>query len=78
MDSTNGRILRTYLMTRDTQVSAEITVTYRADPGVDLLVPAEMREQYLVTQSSVRIAGSATYSRFRRFTVVTTEKPKND
>jgi len=36
----------------------------------------EMREAYALTQSTVRIEGRATYNRFRRFTVTTSERPK--
>ena len=55
---------------------AVIDVTYEAEPGLDLLVPAEMRENYLIRRSELRIDGRATYSRFRQFTVTTSEKPK--
>jgi len=78
IDGTNGRILRTELIARDTQLSAEVTVNYRLEAGMELLVPADMTEQYQVAQSGIRILGKATYSRIRQFTVVTTEKPKNE
>jgi hypothetical protein len=35
-----------------------------------------MRENYLIRRTAPRIDGRATHSRFRRFTVSTTEKPK--
>jgi hypothetical protein len=76
VDSATGRILRTEHISEDTTVRAVIDVTYRAEPGLDLLVPGEMRENYLVRRSEVRIDGRASYSRFRQFTVTTTEKPK--
>ena len=53
-----------------------IDVLYKAEPGLDLLVPAEMREIYLVRRTESRIDGRAEYSRFRQFIVTTTEKPK--
>ena len=43
--------------------------------GGSWLVPGEMRENYVV-QQTVTINGRATYSRFRQFTVTTTEKSK--
>ena len=75
IDSTTGRILRTEHIGVDTFVRAEIDVTYRAEAGLNVLVPGEMRENYVVRQT-VTISGRATYSRFRQFTVTTTEKPK--
>jgi len=50
--------------------------TYRSEPGLDLLVPGEMQELYTLRKPEARIDGRATYSRFRQFTVTTTEKPK--
>jgi hypothetical protein len=76
LDSVSGRILRTEQISEDTAVRAEIGVTYRSEKGLDLLVPAEMRENYVIRRSELRIDGRATYSRFRQFTVTTSEKPK--
>lgn len=79
LDSSNGRILQTEMITEDTELRATINVTYRSAPGLDFLVPGEMRENYTVRRSNARIDGRATYSRFRQFTVTTdekTEKPK--
>ena len=76
LDSTTGRFLRTELISEDTDVRALIEVFYRAETGLDLLVPAEMRELYELRCSQTRIDGRAEYSRFRQFTVTTSEKPK--
>ena len=76
LDSRNGRVLQTELISEDTDLRADITVSYRHEPGVDLLVPGEMREIYVVRRSDLRIDGRATYGKFRQFTVSTTEKPK--
>ena len=76
IDSTSGRILRTELVSEDIAIRANIDVSYKAEPGLDLLVPAEMREVYLVRRTESRIDGRAAYSRFRPFTVTTSEKPK--
>ena len=76
IDSTTGRILRTEHISADTFARGEIDVTYRTEAGLDLLVPGEMREGYVVIQQNVVINGRATYSRFRQFTVTTTEKPR--
>jgi len=76
LDSTNGRVLRTEMLSEDTALRAEIFVTYKAEPGLDLLVPGEMREVYTIRRNETRIDGLATYGHFRRFTVATSEKPK--
>ena len=77
LDSRTGRILRTEQKTIDTFVRADVNVTYRKDPAIELLVPAEMREIYFLVQLNTNINGRATYSKFRQFTVTTTEKPKS-
>jgi hypothetical protein len=77
VDSTDGRILQTELISEDVGLRAEINVTYRTEPGFDLLVPAEMRELYIIRRSDTRIDGRATYGHFRQFSVSTTEKPKS-
>ena len=76
LDRVTGRILRTEQISEDTAVRAVIDVTYRSEHGLDLLVPAEMRESYLIRRTELRIDGRATYGRFRQFTVTTSEKPK--
>jgi len=76
LDSSNGRVLRTEMISEDTQLRAEITVSYKSETGLELLVPGEMREVYTIRRNDTRIDGRATYGHFRRFTVATTEKPK--
>ena len=77
IDSATGRILRTELRSENLVIRAFIDVAYKAEPGLDLLVPGEMRENYVLRRSDeARIDGRASYSRFRQFTVTTTEKPK--
>ena len=77
VDSTSGRILQTELISEDgAQLISTIQVSYGAAPGFTLLLPAEMREVYRVRVSESRIDSRATYSKFRQFTVTTTEKPK--
>lgn len=76
LDHTNGRFLRTELISEDTEIRAVIDVTYQTAAGLDLLVPAEMRERYELRRTETRIDGRAQYSRFRQFTVTTSEKPK--
>lgn len=71
MEPVSGRITRTALQAG----TATITVTYRPRdevPGVWL--PVLMQESYAL--GSARILGTATYSRFRRFQVITKEEIK--
>lgn len=77
LDSRNGRVLQTEMISEDTDLRADINVVYRTEPGLDLLVPGEMREIYVIRRSDTRIDGRATYGKFRQFTVTTTEKPKS-
>ncbi len=76
VDSSNGRVLKTELRSGDSAVRAQVTVTYKTEPGLDLLVPAEMRESYMLTRRQISIHGKAVYSRFRQFKVTTVEKTK--
>ena len=76
IDHVTGRILQTEFISQDTTLRSQIDVTYKTEPGLTVLVPAEMRETYIVRRSEMRIDGRATYTRFRQFVVSTTEKPK--
>lgn len=76
IDSATGRILRTEQNSVDTFVRADVDVTYRKEPAIEVLVPSEMRESYFLVQRNTTISGRATYSKFRQFTVTTSEKPK--
>lgn len=77
VDSTTGRVLQTQLISEDGAILvSDIEVNYGTAPGLTLLLPVEMREMYRVRVNESRIDGRATYSKFRQFTVTTTEKPK--
>jgi len=77
IEHTTGRILMTEMTAQDTSLTATIYVTYKAEPGLPVLVPQEMREIYTMPRSDTRIDGRAKYGRFRQFQVTTTEKPKS-
>jgi VWFA-related protein len=71
IDPVNGRVLRTVLKAS----TATITVTYRQrDEIPGLWLPVMMQESYAYGGGS--ILGLATYSKFRRFQVITDEKIK--
>lgn len=79
IDKSDGRILQTELIARDTTLRAQINVTYKQQDGIAVLVPEEMRETYQIQRTETRIDARAKYDRFRQFTVTTdekTEKPK--
>ena len=76
LDRNTGRIFRTELISQDTQLRALVEVSYKSAPGLDFLVPGEMREIYTVRMNETRIDGRATYDKFRQFSVSTTERTK--
>jgi hypothetical protein len=73
VDEATGTVRRTELVAVDTSVEAHITVTYLLDPGLDIWVPAKMEERYRRGRDPLEVRGIATYSRYRRFQVKTSE-----
>jgi hypothetical protein len=74
VDEPTGTVLKTELHALDVSVEAHITVTYQKDSGTGLMVPARMEERYRRGRDPVEVRGVATYSRFRRFQVSTSEE----
>ena len=74
VDETTGAIRRTELDVIHTAVEAHIKVAYRLDEGLALWVPARMDERYKDRRSISEVRGTATYSRFRKFQVSTSEE----
>jgi len=70
----SGRVLMTELLADNSDVTACVDVLYREQPGIEPLVPAEMRERYMRRRDGWRTEGVATYSRFRQFQVKVDEK----
>jgi hypothetical protein len=77
IDERDGIVLRTELHALDTSVEAHITVSYEPDAGTGLRVPVRMEERYRRGRDPVEVRGVATYSRFRRFQVSTSEEVAN-
>jgi hypothetical protein len=73
VDAESGVIHRSELEAVDTGLSARIVVTFQRDATLGIWVPARMEERYRRGRDSVEVVGTATYSRFRRFQVSTTE-----
>jgi hypothetical protein len=70
----DGTVLRSELDALDTGVEAHITVTYQRDDSLGMFVPARMEERYRRPRDPLEVQGVATYSRFRRFQVSTSEE----
>jgi hypothetical protein len=74
VNEADGTVLRTELEAVDTAVTAFITVTYERDEGIGFFVPSRMEERYRRPRDPMEVQGVATYSRFRRFQVSTSEE----
>src|SRR5262249_31486482 len=72
-----GRVLKTELNVSHTRWSrAQMVVSYRLDPSMEMLVPASMEEHYIAqglksSDGSRQIDCRADYFNFHRFEVVT-------
>ncbi len=82
IDTNRGTILRSEVTYRfaPNRAYAEIFVEYRPAPGLNIWVPAEMKERYADVPGAwapvfgSRTTGTARYFNYRRFTVSTEEK----
>lgn len=84
IDPQQGRVVKTQMIVGDanSNVRADVTVTYQLDAAAGVWVPAEMVERYDNPRvpNAERITCRAAYSKFRRFDVRTGETlqaPKN-
>ena len=78
LDEATGAVRRTELDVVHTSVEAHIKVAYRHDDGLALWVPAKMEERYRDRRTTSEVRGTATYSRFRKFQVSTSEGLSKD
>lgn len=74
VDETSGTVLQTELDAVDTAVEAHVVVTYVRDEAMGFFVPARMEERYQRPRDPMEVRGVATYSKFRRFQVSTSEE----
>lgn len=74
LDERDGTVLKTELHAIDTSVEAHIIVTYEPDAATGMRVPVRMEERYRRGRDPLEVRGVATYSRFRRFQVNTSEE----
>jgi hypothetical protein len=73
-DPMSGTIRKTELHAVDANVEAHITVTFAHDDAAGMVVPVKMEERYRRGRDANEVRGVATYSKFRRFQVSTTEE----
>jgi hypothetical protein len=74
IEPATGRVLITEFLLEDPLIRASIVVSYQSKPVAGFLVPLEMREEYMLVASKVKITGAATYTKFRTFQVNTDEQ----
>jgi hypothetical protein len=74
VDETTGTITRTELHANDTGVEAQVTVSFELESGLNTWVPKRMEDRFKLRGSTSEVRGEATYSRFRRFQVSTSEE----
>jgi hypothetical protein len=65
----DGSVMRTRLriVNADRRMSAFVTIDYRNEASLEMLVPVKMQEIYTAGAPYERISGVATYSNFHRF-----------
>lgn len=74
VDEVTGTITRTELHADDTGVEAEVIVSFELEPAVSSWVPRRMEDRFKRRGDTSEVRGVATYSRFRRFQVSTSEE----
>ena len=72
IENATGRVVKTELRVEVNNIKANLTTTFRADERLGIDVPSEFREEYDLRDS--RVSGVASYSRFRKFEVKSTEE----
>jgi len=73
VDPADGSIRKTELHAVDPTVEGHITVTFAPDEAAGMVVPVKMEERYRRGRDTTEVRGVATYSKFRRFQVSTSE-----
>jgi len=67
-----GRVVKAEVRVEVKDVKANLTTTFRTDERLGIDVPSEFREEYDLRDS--RVSGVASYSRFRKFEVKSSEE----
>jgi hypothetical protein len=74
VDGATGTISKTELHAEDTGVEAEVIVSFEIDPATSMWLPKRMEDRFKRRGDPAEVRGVATYSRFRRFKVSTSEE----
>ncbi len=74
IDPVTGTIRKTEMHAIDTTVEGHVTVTFQRDEGIGMWAPAKMEERYRRPRDANEVRGVATYSKFRRFRVSTSDE----
>lgn len=74
IEAATGRLTKTEIAFQTDSLRASVTTSFRADERFRVDVPVEMVEEYSLLRSRSRISGRASYGRFRRFDVRSTEE----
>jgi hypothetical protein len=72
IENATGRVVKAEVRVEVSDVKANLTTTFRTDERLGIDVPAEFREDYDLRDG--RVSGVASYSRFRRFQVNSSEE----
>jgi hypothetical protein len=72
IENSTGRVVKTEVRVEVKDVKASLTTTFRSDDRLGIDVPAEFKEEYDLRDG--RVSGVASYSRFRRFEVKSSEE----
>jgi hypothetical protein len=72
IDAETGRVVKAEVRVEQRGIKANLTTEFRPDERLGIDVPSEMREDYDLDNS--RVAGKASYTRFRRFEVNSSEE----
>jgi hypothetical protein len=78
IDADSGRVARSELQLLTGTMTARFVTTYRHDPRLEIAVPVEFREEYVLAEDRPRrqppqtVTGFARYDSFRRFEVSAT------
>jgi hypothetical protein len=72
IESATGRVVKAEIRVEIRDLKANLTTTFRGDERLGIDVPNEFREEYDLRDS--RVSGVASYSRFRKFEVKSSEE----
>ena len=72
IESATGRVVKAEIRVEVKDLKANLTTTFRSDERLGIDVPNEFREEYDLRDG--RVSGVASYARFRKFEVKSTEE----